>query len=137
MIRNITTFAIALTVFVSITSIAQVAYSVEPDFNLDISAFEDHLSIGNQLTPHAFSWTPDISYRDRAINLYEQLILPAPTDHSAKLFEDKETDQRLYSFEVYQGDGLDDLRERAKHQNNLTLPDEDKSAYGVSIKQRF
>lgn len=137
MIRNITTAVIALAVLVSIASVAQVAKAVEPEFKLDISAFEDNLSIANQLTPHAFTWTPDLSYRDRVINLYESLVLPKATDYSTKWFDNKNSNQRPYTFEVFKGDGLDDLRESSKYHNNLTLPDEDTNAYGVSVKQRF
>lgn len=133
MIRNITTAAIIITALVCIASLTQIAYAVEPDLNLDISIYEDSVFTSS----HPYAWTPDLSKRDRVIKLYENMLLPSVVKSSG--FSDSATrsEQRLFSFEVYQGDGLDDLREKPTHYNRFFLPDEDDEAYGVSVKQRF
>jgi len=137
MIRNIITAAILLTALVSMASVAQIASAVEPELNLDVSAYKDNLAVSNQLYDHPFSWTPDLSQRARVIELYEDLVLPKPVETTGFSNDSAVTEQRLISFEIYQGDGLDDLRERSKYHNNITLQDEDTEAYGVSVKQRF
>ncbi len=139
MIRNIITAAILLAALVSMASISQVASAVEPDLNLEISAYENNLSDGvNNSFTHPFSWTPNVSQQEKIIKLYERLFLPNSVNLTGIIGNtNKGADQRLFSFEVYQGDGLDDLRQRSKHHNNITLPDEDTEAYGVSVKQRF
>ena len=137
MIRNIITAAILLAALVSMASVAQVTSAVEPELNLDISAYKDNLAVANQLYAHPFSWTHDLSQRARVIKRYEQLVSPKPVETTGFSDESAVTEQRLISFEIYQGDGLDDLRERSKYHNNITLPDEDTEAYGVSVKQRF
>ena len=137
MIRNIITAAILLAALVSMASIAQVASAVEPELNLDMSAYKDNLAVSSHLYAHPFSWTPDQSQRARAIKLYEHLILPKSVGTTDFSDEPAASKQRLISFEIYQGDGLDDLRQRSKYHNNITLPDEDIEAYGVSVKQRF
>jgi hypothetical protein len=140
MIRNIIAAAILLATLVSFASVAQVASAVEPALNLDISAFRDNLAASSHSNVHPFSWTPDISQQERFIKLYERLVLPQSVDSSGfagHVGETVASKQKLYSFEVYQGDGLDDLRQRSKHYNSITLPDEDTEAYGVSVKQRF
>jgi hypothetical protein len=139
MIRNIITATILLAALVSIATIGQVANAVEPDLNLEISAYENNLSDGvNNSFTHPFSWTPNVSKQEKIIKLYERLFLPNSVNLTGFTGNtNKVADQRLFSFEVYQGDGLDDLRQRSKHHNNITLPDEDTEAYGVSVKQRF
>ena len=140
MIRNIIATAILFAILVSLASVAQVARAVEPALNLDISAFRDNLATPSHSNAHPFSWTPDISQQERIINLYEHLVLPQSVDSdvfSGYASEAVVSEQRLYSFEFYQGDGLDDLRQRSKHYNSITLPDEDTEAYGVSVTQRF
>jgi len=137
MIRNIITAAILLAALVSIASIMQLAHAVEPELNLEISAYKDNLAIANDTAIHPFSWTPDMSHQERVIKLYEHLLLPETSRPSELVDDEIQSDQRLFSFEIYQGDGLDDLRQQSKHHNRLTLPDEDTEAYGVSVKQRF
>lgn len=140
MIRNIITTAILLAALVSIASTAQIASAVEPELDLDFYAFEDSLAISSHSFAHPFSWTPNISKQQKIIKLYERLILPQSLDSSSftgYAGQAAGSQQRLFSFEIYQGDGLDDLRKRSKHHNNLTLPDEDTEAYGVTVKQRF
>ena len=137
MIRNIITIAIFLAVLVSIASIAQVARAVEPELNLDISAYKDNLATPSYSNVHPFSWTPDLSQQAKIIQLYESLVLPESVDTSDITGDSAVSEQNLISFEIYQGDGLDDLRQRSKYHNRITLPDEDTEAYGVSIKQRF
>jgi len=132
MIRNIITAAIFFAALVSMASLAQLASAVEPDLNLDISIYEDSLIT----TSHPFAWTPNLSQQERIMELYERLLLPSVVEHSG-FSAPAATEERLFSFEVYQGDGLDDLRQKSKHHNRLTLPDEDTEAYGVSVKQRF
>jgi len=132
MIRNIITVAISLAAFISIVSIVQVASAVEPELNLEISAYEDDLATDN----HPFAWTPDLAQQKRNIKLYKRLTLPNNLE-SGSFSEQSTTDQRLFSFEIYQGDGLDELRLKSKHHNSLTLPDEDTDAYGVTVKKRF
>ena len=118
MIRNIIAAAILLATLVSLASVAQVASAVEPVLNLDISAFRDNLAISSHSNAHPFSWTPDISQQERIIKLYERLVLPQSVDSNGFAGHAGETvasEQKLYSFKVYQGDGLDDLRQRSKH----------------------
>ena len=142
MIRNIISAAIFLAVLVSMASTAQVASAVEPELNLNISAYENNLSDGvNNSFSHPFSWTPNVSQQEKIIKLYEHLFLPKFVNVTKALEEIRigalPREQRLFSFEIYQGDGLDDLRRRSKYHNSITLPDEDTEAYGVSVKQRF
>lgn len=138
MIRNIITAAILFSALISIASIMQLANAVEPELNLEVSAFKDNLATSNYSQTHPFAWTPDLSQRDKVINLYERLVLPESSSPSEFVGEEiEESSQRLFSFEFYQGDGLDDLRQQSKHHNRITLPDEDPEAYGVSVKQRF
>ena len=132
MIRNIITTAIIFAALVSMASLAQIANAVEPDLNLDISIYEDSLLTSS----HPFAWTPNLSQHERIIKLYESLLLPSVVESSG-FTSSENSGQRLFSFEVYQGDGLDDLRQESKHHNSLLLPDEDIDAYGVSVKQRF
>ena len=113
-------------------SIAQVANAVEPELSKESSAFENHLTDSS----YPFAWTPDIEQQKKAIDLHQSIVLPNAigSTHST---EHAPSRKRLFSFEIYQGDGLDDLRRNSKHQHNITLPDEDTSAYGISVKQRF
>ena len=140
MIRNVISAAILLAALVSLASLANIASAVEPELNLDISAYDGSLARVENSLAHPFAWTPDVSQQERIIKLYERLILTNPTASSSlvNFSNDSATsEQRLFSFEIYQGDGLDDLRQQSKHYNRLTLPDEDTEAYGVSVKQRF
>ena len=117
-------------------SLAQIANAVEPDLNLDISIYENSLLTSS----HPFAWTPDLSQQERIIKLYESLLLPSVVESSGLSSSENtsaDSGQRLFSFEIYQGDGLDDLRQKSKHYNRITLPDEDTEAYGVKVKQRF
>ncbi len=132
MIRNIITTAILLATLVSMVSVAQVANAVEPELSKESSAFENNLANSN----HPFAWSPDVEQQKKVIDLHERIILPNSIG-STDLTEPTNSEQRLLSFEIYQGDGLDDLRQQSKHHNNITLPDEDTSAYGISVKQRF
>jgi hypothetical protein len=137
MIRNVITAAIFIAAIVSLASLAHIASAVEPELNLDISAYKGSLATPENSFAHPFAWTPDISQQQRIIKLYERMILPTSVEASGLSNELNAPQQRKYSFEIYQGDGLDDLREQSKHYNRLTLPDEDTEAYGVSVKQRF
>jgi|GEM_PF-4615318 len=140
MIRNIISGALFLAVLVAMASLANVASAVEPVLNLDISAYEGDLATPETSFAHPFSWTPDISHQQKVIDLYERLILPSTgeiTSLGSYENEANPAEQRIFSFEIYQGDGLDDMRQQSKHYNRLTLPDEDTEAYGVSVKQRF
>ncbi len=131
MIRNIITAAILLAAFISMASIAQIASALEPNLNLEFPSLEDN----SDTFDHPFAWTPDMAQQQRIINLYQRLILP--NNNQGSSFSGSITPEyRLFSFEIYQGDGLDDLRSKP-NQGGLTLPDEDESAYGVSVKQRF
>ena len=132
MIRNIITAAILFAALVSMASLAQIANAVEPDLILDISINEDSLIT----TSHPFAWTPDLSQHERIIKLYERLLLPSVVESSG-VSSSENTQQRLFSFAIYQGDGLDDLRQGSKHHNSLTLPEADTEAYGVLVKHRF
>ncbi|QMU61859.1 MAG: hypothetical protein GKR92_09190 [Gammaproteobacteria bacterium] len=137
MIRNIITAAILLAALVSMASIAQIASAVEPELNLDISAYKDNVATSSSASAHPFSWTPDLSQQARIIKLYEHMIMPNTIDTTGFPVESAAHEQRLISFEIYQGDGLDELRQRSKYHNSLTLPDEDPEAYGITVKQRF
>jgi hypothetical protein len=137
MIRNIITAAILLAALVSMASIIQVAHAVEPRLHLDVSAYTDNLSISNSIHAHPFAWTPDMSQQERVIKLYERLMSPEQLGSSGLVNDSGGSNQRLFSFEIYQGDGLNDLRQRSNHHNRVILPDEDTEAYGVSVKQRF
>lgn len=133
MIRNIITVVILLATLITIASVAQIAKAVEPNLDLELSSQEASMAPSN----HPFAWTPDLEQQKRLNNLNEQLLLPKNAGN-IKFSETEESEQRLFSFEIYQGDGLDDLRSQSKHNHNsITLPDEDTSAYGVSVKQRF
>jgi len=136
MIRNVISAAILLAALVSMASLVNIASAVEPELNLDISAYEGSLATSNFMHAHPFSWTPDISQQQRIIKLYEKLILPSSVDTVGLAQDSALTDQRLFSFEVFQGDGLDDLRKQSTRYNSF-LPDADTEAYGVSVKQRF
>ncbi len=140
MIRNIITAAILFSALVFIASIVQVASAVEPELNLEISAYENNLNNGvHNSFPHPFLWTPNVSKQEKIVNLYERLFIPKSvnvTGFTGNTYRSI-ADQRLFSFQIYQGDGLDDLRKRSKHHNNIILPDEDAETYGFSLKQRF
>lgn len=136
MIRNVISAAILLAALVSMASLVNIASAVEPELNLDISAYEGSLATATFLHAHPFAWTPDISQQQRIIKLYESLVLPNSVDTSGFANQSNSADQSLFSFEIYQGDGLDDLRQKST-QFNRFLPDEDTEAYGVSVKQRF
>ncbi|MGH1536552.1 MAG: hypothetical protein ACRBDX_00640 [Gammaproteobacteria bacterium] len=140
MIRNIITAAILLAALVSMASVAQIANAVEPELNLDFSVLENGSANNLHYTySHPYSWTPDISQQEKIIKLYEPLVLPSSINSAGFSGSDNgnSAEQRLFTFEVYQGDGLDDLRQQSKYHNNITLPDEDTEAYGVTVKQRF
>jgi hypothetical protein len=137
MIRNIITAAVLLAALVSMASTIQVAQAVEPELHLDVSAYTDNLAFPNTLHAHPFAWTPDMSQHEKVIKLYERFALPKNIVPSELLNDGNGSNQRLFSFEIYQGDGLDDLRQRSNHHNRVILPDEDTEAYGVSVKQRF
>jgi len=77
MIRNIISGALILAVLVSVASLANIASAVEPELNLDFSAYEGRLATYESSFTHPFSWTPDISHQQKIINLYERLILPS------------------------------------------------------------
>jgi len=114
MIRNIISGALFLTVLVSVASLANIANAVEPELNLDISAYEGSLATFESSFAHPFSWTPDISHQQKIIDLYERVILPSSVNATSLLEYANPTNspqQRLFSFEIYQGDGLDDLRD--------------------------
>jgi hypothetical protein len=132
MIRNIISAAILLAALISMTSIVQIARAVEPELNLDYSAFESSWSVSSNAYSHPYAWTPNLNKQQQIIRLYEWLVLPPSVDRSSF---SNDSDPRIFSFEIYQGDGLDDLRQRPNHHN--TLPDEDTGAYGVSLKQWF
>ncbi len=129
--------AILLAALVSVTSIMQLAQAVEPELNLEISAYQDNLAVSKHPYAHPFSWTPDMSQQARIIKLYQRLVLPKSIVTSGFAIDPEVSNQRLFSFEIYQGDGLDDLRQKSKHHNRITLPEEDTEAYGVKVKQRF
>ncbi len=135
MIRNIITATVLLAALVSMASIMQLAHAVEPELNFEISAYKDNLAEAD--ASHPFAWTPDLSLQNRVIKLYESLIVPKSIRPSGVIDYGTDTNQQLFSFEIYQGDGLDDLRQQSKHHNRITLPDEDTEAYGVTVKQRF
>jgi hypothetical protein len=132
MIRNIITTVIFVATLVSMVSVAQVANAVEPELNLELSAYEDRLTTTN----HPFAWTPDMAQQQKVMKLYNRMT-PPRSIKGTQFSESTSSDQRLFSFEIYQGDGLEDLRSRSKHHNDITLPEEDTDAYGVTIKQRF
>ena len=132
MIRNIITAAILLTAFISMVSVAQIASAVEPILGYDVLPIEDRSANSD----YPFAWTPDLAQQKRIHSEYQRLISPQNLERNS-FSGAKNTERRLWSFEIYQGDGLHDLRMQSKHHNNLTLPDEDDSAYGVSVKQRF
>ncbi len=100
MIRNIITTAILFAALVSIASTVQIVSAVEPELDLDFSAFEDNLAISSHSFAHPFSWTPNISKQQKIINLYERLILPQALDSS--------------SFAGYQSTGKPRLRRSAE-----------------------
>ena len=136
MIRNIITAAILFAALVSMASLTQIASAVEPNLNFDSTTYEDSLLASS----HPFAWTPNLSQHEKIIQSYESMLLPSTAQNSEfsnSTNTSSTSGQRLFSFEVYQGDGLDDLRKKSKHHNSLLLPDEDIEAYGVSVKQRF
>jgi len=136
MIRNIISAAILLAALISIASVAQVANAVDLDLNVDVSTFGH--SDGTEFN-HPYSWTPNVSKQEKIIRLYEHIIFQNGVSTTGFAGDGYPVagEQRLLSFEIYQGDGLNDLREQSSHHNRITLPDEDTEAYGVSVKQRF
>jgi len=122
MIRNIIKTSILIAVLVSISSITQLAVALDLDIDNEISSE----------VQHHFVWAPgDISMRGSQ-NL--KSLTHQPTQKS---LYDSEAVERKFSFEIYQGDGLDDLRKNPGGHSLWILPKEDSDSYGISIKQRF
>ena len=122
MIRNIIKTSILIAVLVSTSSITQLAVALDLEIDNDVSSEAQY----------PFAWAPG----DISIN--KQRNLKSLTSQSTqKSLYDSEKVERKFSFEIYQGDGLDDLRKNPEGQNIWILPKEDSDSYGITIKQRF
>ena len=120
MIRNIIKAALFFAIVISTGSITQVAMALD-------------LSLENYLTAdpyYTFGWTPDSVHQP---SFYDINTMQAPGKRASRSI----AAQRRFSLEVYQGDGLDDLRRNRHNYRNIILPKEDQDAYGISIKQWF
>lgn len=122
MIRNIIKATLLFTVVVSVSSVVQVAMAL--DLNLqDYSYIEPK-------PPYAGS--SDSVWQQNSQNQ------GAKARHShERNSQNQDTFGKRFSFEIYQGDGLDDLRSKSYMYHNVILPKVDAEAYGISIKQRF
>lgn len=122
MIRSIIKTSILIAVLVSTSSITQLAVALDLDIDNDISSKAEY----------PFAWAPgDISIHS------DQSLKSLTHQSNQKSLYDTETVERKFSFEIYQGDGLDDLRKNPKWHSKWILPKEDSDSYGIIIKQRF
>ena len=122
MIRSIIKISILFAVLVSTSSISQLAVALDLDIDNDISSEAQY----------PFAWAPgDVSIHNGQ-NLKSLTNQPVQ-----KSLYGSETEERKFSFEIYQGDGLDDLRKNPEGRSKWILPKEDYDSYGITIKQRF
>ena len=122
MIRNVIKASILIAVLVSTGSITQVAVAL--DLNID-----SELSSVNH---YPFAWAPE------AISLDDnQHLRPLASQPTKKSIYDSEVVERNFSFKIYRGDGLDQLREKPGVHSKGIFPNEDTDTYGISINQRF
>ena len=122
MIRNVIKASILIAMLVSISSIIQLAIALDLDIENEIS---------NE-TQHTFAWEPENYSLHKSINLN-----PLKNSHTQKSLYDSEMEERKFSFEIFWGDGLDELRKNPGAHSKGILPKEDTDSYGISIKQRF
>lgn len=122
MIRSIIKTSILIAVLVSASSITQLAVALDLDIDNDISSKAEY----------PFAWAPgDISIHS------DQNLKSLTHQSNQKSLYDTETVERKFSFEIYQGDGLDDLRKNPEGHSKWILPKEDSDSYGITIKHRF
>lgn len=122
MIRNVIKASILIAVLVPTGSITQVAVAL--DLNID-----SELSSVNH---YPFAWAPE------AISLDDnQHLRPIASQYTKKSLYDTEVVERNFSFKIYSGDGLDQLREKPGVHSKGIFPKEDTDTYGISINQRF
>ena len=122
MIRSIIKTSILIAVLVSTSSIAQLAVALDLDIDSDISSEAQH----------PFAWVPGEISVHSGQNLKSLTHQPPQ-----KSLYDSEKVERKFSFEIYQGDGLDYLRKNPEGHSKWVLPKEDSDSYGITIKQRF
>ena len=97
MIRNVIKASILIAMLVSISSITQLAIALDLEIENEIS----------NKAQHAFAWEPENYSLHKRINL-NPLTYPS----TQKSSYDSEMEERKFSFEIYRGDGLDELREK-------------------------
>ncbi len=122
MIRNVIKATLFFAVVVSACTVAQVATALDLGLG-DLSSIDPH---------HPYAWTPDMMQQRNSQNFSAIVKFSTPQDSDGS-----EPVQRRLSLQVYQGDGLDDLRQHPEQHSIAILPEEDAEAYGVSVKQRF
>ena len=122
MIRSIIKTSILIAVLVSSSSITQLAVALDLDIDNEISSEAEY----------PFAWAlGDISIHN------DQNLKFLTNQPAQKSLYGSETEERKFSFEIYQGDGLDDLRKNPEGHSKWILPKEDSESYGITIKQRF
>ena len=121
MIRNIIKATLVFVIVVSTSSIAQEAMALDLDLK-NISSADPY---------YPYVWTPGA-------------MQPRPTDtlntssNSHKFDPYPSSDfKKKFSWEIYSGDGLDNLRNSRSRHNRILLPEQDEDTYGISIKQWF
>jgi len=122
MIRNVIKATVLFAVVVSASAVVQVATALDLSLG-DLTSIDPH---------HPYVRAPDIM-QQRSSQNFDAVAKPAAPQDSG----DSESVQRRLSLQVYQGDGLDDLRQNPEQHNIAILPEEDTGAYGVSLKLRF
>ncbi len=119
MIRNVIKVTLFLALVTSASSVAQVAMALD----LEYEGFE------TSETSFPFIWSPNAIIKNSQnldINMRSNTILDLETNSPI---------QKKFSFQLYQGDNLDQIR--AEDRYDRIIPDEDEDGYGISIKTRF
>ena len=119
MIRNVIKVTLFLALVTSASSVAQVAMALD----LEYEGFE------TSETSFPFIWSPNAIIKNSQnldINLRSNTIFDLETNSPI---------QKKFSFQLYQGDNLDQIR--AEDRYDRIIPDEDEDGYGISIKTRF
>ena len=126
MIRNIIKVTLFFAIVISSSSIAQVAMALDSEA-LDL----DLRNISSNDPYHSYVWTTGAMQPRPGYQL-----ITSPTSGQDASYSSGSI-QKKFSWEIYSGDGLDDLRNGPYRHKSIYLPEEDEEAYGISIKQRF
>lgn len=122
MIRNVIKAILFFSIVVSASSVAHVATALDLSLG-DYSSADSY---------HSFAWIPETAQQQSSQKFNSKIKQRREVDSQIS-----ETAPRKFSLEVYQGDGLDNLRRNPDKHNMVILPDEDTDAYGILVKQRF